>query len=413
VPRFDRLAYRDPRPAPPVIHLLGAFNRHLLLPGVLRLRSFDLPAPDLARLRAAVRPGTAAFLAPNHPEFMTDWMIDKEISRRVSPLMAHWASYEVVNAHPLAQWLWLRNNLIANAPGGGGRVYSLAWARAGHGVLLHPEGAPSWHGDRVGPLVPGVAAMAWEASRGDAPVFIVPVVWKLHFTGNVSRSLEQEIAHVERGLELGRAGRGPLELRFAALHEAVLARSVARHGAGEPGAGSFFERQSAHAERLLERLEARHGRGDGERPRRLHALRRAIHASAPGDREAARRDRRTLSEIERLDHFTREHYGGPTLTQEQIAESVKQIRLAVLRRGMAEALHGVVPVAVASRTVRVRVPEPIDVRAAGAAAGAADEASVPAVLMAELHQRLQGALDRLNQEIAPGVDPFRRPNPFA
>ena len=157
--RFDRLAYCEPRPSPPVIHLLGALNRHLLLPHVLRLRSFDLPAPDLARLRAAVRPGTAAFLAPNHPEFMTDWMIDKEISRRVSPLMAHWASYEVVNAHPLAQRLWLRNNLIANAPGGGGRAYSLRWARAGHGVLLHPEGAPSWHGDGVGPLVPGVVSM--------------------------------------------------------------------------------------------------------------------------------------------------------------------------------------------------------------------------------------------------------------
>ena len=232
MPRFDRLAYRDPRPSPPVIHLLGVLNRHLLLPRVLRLRSFDLPAPDLARLRAAVRPGTAAFLAPNHPEFMTDWMIDKEISRRVSPLMAHWASYEVVNVHPLAQWVWLRNNLIANAPGGGGREYSLRWARAGHGVLLHPEGAPSWHGDRVGPLVPGAAAMAGEAIRADAstPVFIVPVVWKLHFTGDVSRSLEQEIAHVERGLELGRAGRGPLELRFAPAPPRGARRSEARAG---------------------------------------------------------------------------------------------------------------------------------------------------------------------------------------
>src|SRR5688500_8116601 len=103
-------------------------------------------------------------------------------------------------------------------------------------MLLHPEGAPSWHGDRVGPLVPRAAAMAGEASRADAsrPVFIIPVVWKLHFTGDVSRSLEQKIAHVERRLELGRAGRGPLELRFAALHKAVLARSVTRHGAKKP-----------------------------------------------------------------------------------------------------------------------------------------------------------------------------------
>ena len=409
---FDRLAWREPRPSPAIIHALGVLNRHLLLPHVLRLRAFDLPAADLARLKASVRPGTAAFLAPNHPEFMTDWMIDKEISRRVSPLMAHWASYEVVNVHPIAQWLWLRNNLVANVPGGGGRAYSLRWARAGHGVLLHPEGAPSWHGDGVGPLVPGVASMAWEASRDEGaasmPVFVVPLAWKLHFTRDVGDALRREIAHVGRALGLAGTSEASaaLERRFAALHEGALARSLERHGpggaSGAPG-GSFFERQAAHAERLLSLLEARHGRGEGDRPRRLHALRRAIHASAARDPAAARSDRRTLAEIERLSHFTRERYGGPTLTQEQIAESVKQTRLALLHKGVAEGLHGVVPVAVAPRTVRVRVPEPIDVRAAG------DEAAI----LVTLRSRLQGALDALNAEIAPIVDSFRRPNPFA
>jgi hypothetical protein len=91
---------------------------------------------------------------------MTDWMLDKEVSRRVAPLMAHWASYEIVNPNPWAQAFWLRNNLIANAPGGGGKEYSIRWARAGHGVLLHPEGTPSWHGDAVGTLVPGIVEMA-------------------------------------------------------------------------------------------------------------------------------------------------------------------------------------------------------------------------------------------------------------
>src|SRR5262245_7649824 len=200
VPPFDRLAWREPRPSPAIIHLLGVLNRHVLLPHVLRIAAIDLPEADRARLAASVRPGTAAFVTPNHPEFMTDWMIDKELSRRVSPLMAHWASYEVVNIHPVAQWVWLRNNLISNAPGGSGRDYSLAWARRGHGVLLHPEGAPSWRGDRVGPLVPGAVEMAWEACRADSamPVFVVPVVWKLHFTGDVGGALGREIAHVEQ-----------------------------------------------------------------------------------------------------------------------------------------------------------------------------------------------------------------------
>jgi hypothetical protein len=414
---FDRLAYREPRPSPAIIHAIGFLNRHLVLPHVLRLRAVDLPAADLGRLRESVRPGTAAFLAPNHPEFMTDWLVDKEVSRRISPLMAHWASYEVVNIHPVAQWVWLRNNLIANAPGGSGREYSSRWARAGHGVLLHPEGAPSWHGDRVGPLVPGVVTMAWEtaaaiAAAGEGmPVRIVPLVWKLHFTGDAGAALGREIAHVARALGLPDAEPGaPLERRFAALQEAVLARSVALHGGGAPaGDGSFFARQAAHAERLLAALEARHGRTGGDLPRRLHGLRRAILAAV--DRDASRRDRRLLAEIERLHHFTADHYGGATLTQEQIAESVKQVRLALLVRGWREAAHGVLPVAVAPRTVSIRVPAPLDLDAAPDRAG--DAAAVQANLLAELRERMQGALDALNAELEPLVGPLRRPNPFA
>jgi hypothetical protein len=416
---FDRLAYREPRPSPAIIHAIGFLNRHIVLPHVLGLRKVDLPAADLERLRASVRPGTAAFLAPNHPEFMTDWLVDKEVSRRVSPLMAHWASYEVVNIHPLAQWVWLRNNLVANAPGGTGREYSSRWARAGHGVLLHPEGAPSWHGDRVGPLVPGVVTMAWEtlsaiAAAGETtPVRIVPLVWKLHFTADVGAALGREIAHVARALGLPDARPAePLERRFRALQEAVLARSLAIHGGGALAAdGSFFDRQAAHAERLLASLESRHGRTDGDLPRRLHGLRRAILAAAATDRDAARRDRRLLAEIERLHHFTADHYGGPTLTQEQIAESVKQVRLALLVRGWREAAHGVLPVAVAPRTAGIRVPPPLELDSRRAGSG--DAAAAQADLLARLRARMQGALDELNAELEPVVGPFRRPNPFA
>src|SRR6185295_19348261 len=104
--RFDPLAYRDPAPNPALIRALGPVNRHLMLRRMLRLTTFSIPAPDLARLRDAVNRGTAAFLGPNHPEFMTDWLIDKEVSHRVSPLMAHWASHEIVNGSPLAQRFW-------------------------------------------------------------------------------------------------------------------------------------------------------------------------------------------------------------------------------------------------------------------------------------------------------------------
>jgi len=403
-PPFDRLAYREPRPSPVLIHALGAVNRVLVLPWIVRIAAVDFPREDAERVRSCVR-RRPTFLAPHHPEFMTDWLLDKEISRRVSPLMAHWASYEVVNIDPIAQWVWLRNNLIANAPGGSGKEYSVRWARAGHGVLLHPEGEPSWHGNQVGPLVPGVIDMAWEAARASGTEAIVqPLVWKLHFRGDVSQPLHRAITHVERMLALPSREDLPLEQRFASLQRAVLERSLARHGAGRTVSNEeFFSVQENHAERLVGELESRYGTTEGERPKRIHALRRAILASA--DKERARADRRILAEIERLGHFTREHYGGSTLTQEQIAESVSQIRLALAGKGVREALFGVLPVAAAPRVARIRAPEPLEVHA--------EDASPRPELLHRLRTRLQEGLDQLLAELEPEIGRHRRPHPFA
>jgi len=410
MPGFDPLAYRDPIPSPFLIHALGPVVRGLVLPHLLRVRKIDFPRADVARLREVVRPGTAAFLGPNHPEFMTDWMIDKELSRRISPLMAHWASYEVVNIHPVAQALWLLNNLVANAPGGGGRAYSIRWALQGHGVLLHPEGTPTWQSDAVGPLVPGIVEMAWEACRArpGLPVFVVPVVWKLVFTRDVGRALGGEMARLERGLGLP-DGRGlDVAARFAQLQRGILARSRARFDSGAADSPHFFDAQQAHADALLARLESKHGASAGTLPRRLHALRRAILARAAARAEDARADRRVLLEVERLSRFTRAGYGGATLTQEQVAECLKQARLAFLTKGLANGLHGVVPVAVAARVAHLRAPEPIAVHEAFGRGG--DEAAAKAEMLDELRARLQGGLDALNRELAPEVDPFRRAN---
>ena len=419
---FDRLAYRDPAPVPWLIRALRPVNRHLVLARWLRIRTIDLPAADLARLRAAVRPGTAAFLGPNHPEFMTDWMLDKEISRLVSPLMAHWASYEIVNASPIAQRFWLANNLIANPPGGNGREYSVRWALAGHGVLLHPEGTASWHADRVGRLLPGIVEMAWEAcsrarSAGrDVPVFIVPVVWKLHFADDVSRGLAREMAHIERRLGLPSGEGLALERRFLALQGNLLTRQCARfeitvRGLGSPLAGrDYFDVQAEAAMQVRRRLEARYGTAESDYPRFERVTRRAIRERGAKDPQGARRDRALLNELQRLHGFTREHYPGETLTQEQIAENLKRTRASLVTRGFADALHNTVPVAVDARIARIRVPEPIAVHEAWSVDAATGEAR-RAELLAELHRRMQHALDALTSEIAPVVDRFRVANP--
>jgi hypothetical protein len=419
-PRFDPRAYRDPAPSPWLIRLLGPVNRHVMLGPVLRLRAFDLPAPDLARLRAAVNPRTAAFLGPNHPEFLTDWLIDKELSRRVSPLMAHWASYEIVNGSPLSQRFWLANNLIANAPGGDGKAYSVRWALAGHGVLLHPEGTATWQAERVGPLLPGIVDMAWEAARalrerGDTrPVFVVPLVWRLRFLADPSAGLHGEMAHIERELELP-AGAGAVEARFAALLGGLLARQCRRLALpapaldpAAPGAG-YFPAQAATLAALREALAAVHGPLDDDPTRAQHRLRKSIRVLAKRDPEGARRDRERLAELQRLHGFDPALYDRPALAPERLAEVLKRIRSALVTRGTRNALHNLVPVAVAPRAAHVRVPEPLAVHEALAAA--TDEAAARAALLAELHARLQRGVERLRDEFGGGAREL--PNPLS
>src|SRR6476469_2061609 len=96
--------WHRPRPNSALMRLLGAVNRWLLtgmpvlrhiplvrdlrfVRGYFRVRAIDLPDADRRRLLGAVNPETVAFLAPNHPEFATDWLVDKEISSMVAPRM--------------------------------------------------------------------------------------------------------------------------------------------------------------------------------------------------------------------------------------------------------------------------------------------------------------------------------------
>ncbi len=416
--RHRHIVYRDPTPRPWLMNATAILNRRLILPHLLRVRAIDLPDADAARLAGALDPGAVAFVAPNHPEFTTDWMLDKEISRRFAPRMAHWAASDIVHASPLAERFWLSANLIANVPGGGGRAYSVRWARAGHGVLLHPEGTATWCGDRIGALVPGIADMALasraaerEEPRGAGgaprPVRIAPVVWKLHFEREVGRELGREIDFVARALRLARPTGSDVAGRFAALHAMILDARCVRFGWCAPRAhpGSFFELQAALEHRLTAALAGRYGAPGADHARWLHGVRRMIGA---GGRTAdGRRDLEIAGEVERLHRFDRAGYGGPRLTQEQIAESLKRLRSNLLTRGFTHALHHLVPRAVAPRIARVRVPEPLDVDAFRP-----DEDDARARLLEALGDRMRATLAALNAEIAPEVERHARPNPW-
>lgn len=267
--RRERLTtFVTPRPKGWLIDLLGPVNRWLCLKGLPGLRDvpglralpgvrglcdvrrIELEPADAQRLASLVQARDAVFIAPNHPEFFTDWMLDKVVSERCAPRMASWATHEIVNG--TGAWLqrfWLANNLVAQIPGAGGaagKAYSNDAALAGDAVLLHPEGQVGWHAHHVGPLFGGVAEMALDAAgrraaldtsgvSAGAPrqrVWIAPVVWKLTFVRDVDRALHAEVDRVERTLGLAPSrGRLPdVASRVAAAYATLLLRDAVREG---------------------------------------------------------------------------------------------------------------------------------------------------------------------------------------
>ncbi|MEO8624843.1 MAG: hypothetical protein ABI625_27415 [bacterium] len=128
--------WRRPAPHAGLMWAIGIANRWLMLTGIPLLRKIpfvrdlplvhgyfwirriDIPDDDRRILDRTVNVGTASFIGPNHPEFGTDWLIDKEISTYCAPRMASWADRGIVAAAPK---FWGMNNLIANDGGDAAR----------------------------------------------------------------------------------------------------------------------------------------------------------------------------------------------------------------------------------------------------------------------------------------------------
>jgi hypothetical protein len=418
-----------PAPSRAMIAATGPINRWLMLAGTPLLRDvpllgrlpgftglcdvrrIDLPRADEARLASVCGPGKATFIAPNHPEFFTDWMIDKEIVDRVSPMAASWATNGVVNGMGrLMQRFWLANNLIAQIPGNAGdaRAHSVAWAKAGHAVLLHPEGAVGWHGDWVAPLLPGTAEMAVEAlargrsEQGDFEAWIAPVVWKLQFLHDAERGLHAECAYVERRLGLTRAGATPAE-RIFAVYDELLRRDAEGIPLGtEPTFAARHEHLAFELARLL--AEAIGADGNAVSPAEaLRAARRWQREQGDQGTECFRRVRKLADRLQRVLRIGPFAWESAEMTQEQAAGHLKRLRSDWCAGTLRDGFNRFVPRPVGPRRAIIRVPEPIPVH---------DFAGDAASLTDILRQRLQEALDGINRRIE-GEGGFRRySNPF-
>ena len=396
----------------PILRKIPLFRDLPFVHGYFWVRSVDIPADDRAALQCAVNADNVAFLGPNHPEFGTDWLIDKEISTFCAPRMASWADRGIVASAPK---FWSRNNLIANDGGDAAREYSVQWAIEGEGVLLHPEGSVRWTNDVVHPLFPGIAQMAMQAAaRTDKPVFIVPIVWKYRYVRDVSRRIQREMRILEQGLALPRLDRLRIPLRFRALLLNILDRQMSRFKYPDAAStGEFFTRQQDFQHFLLAALDKRHATepcADAEKhvARLIRTIRSLLATSDGAVREALKHDLAMAEEAKRLGEFTRETYGTPTLTQEQLFETLKRTRDRLLRRGWKHTIANMLPRPFGPRTVHIGVPAPIRVEHVDAR----ERPHYEAALLELTRASMQAKLDEINRTVAPEVARFAHANPF-
>jgi hypothetical protein len=408
----------------PILRRIPIIRDLPLVRGHFRVRAIDFPHRDRARFLAAVNPNTAAFVGPNHPEFGFDWMMDKRLQTMAAPRMASWASHGIIASAP---WFWTRNNLIAHNGGEAAMEHSVAWALQGDGVLLHPEGTVRWTGDVVHPLFHGIAEMACAAApRGAQPVFIVPMVWKTHYVGDVSAGLHREMEYIERHLDLEPGSTVNLAERFRALQENILRRQMLAFEFDPRSVWGFdfFSRQDSFRGQLLEELAARYeveptdsvdktiARYQRVISSELRALRDDDSVESATRRDVLRGDLARTEEANRLGGFSREVYDGARLTQEQIGESLKRHRATLVTGGLRNTAHNFLPTPYGPRVVHVRVPEPILVDPLRATAAPQEKHAYVGELIHEARERMQAALDRINQEIVAETTRYSHRNPF-
>ncbi|MBK8456806.1 MAG: hypothetical protein IPL47_06615 [Phyllobacteriaceae bacterium] len=395
----------------PLVRDIAPFNRIPGLRGLAAVRHLAFADDDRARLAAMAGPGKAVFFLPNHPEFFTDWMIDKEILSRVAPFAASWATNGVVNGMGgLAQKFWLANNLVAQIPGDStpAKAHSIDWALQGHGVLLHPEGQVGWHGDHIAPLMPGAADMAAEAvarmaAKGLTPrVFLAPIVWKLVFLGDVRAALARECAYVERKLDVDANPADPVSKRIWAIYNKLFQRK-AEHLAiavdvNRPLGVRRLLLIGAHSDRLVGLV----GPADNDADLRRKARRRErdIRNVEPDRAREIRGHLDALAKLDRLGDFA---YVEPKMTQEHMAEHLKRLRTDYCKGSWRDTVNTFLPQAAAPRRALVRAPEPL---AMHEFSGSATDA------MALVRTRMQVALDAINAEIRGQGGFVQEPNPF-
>jgi hypothetical protein len=405
--------FHAPRPSRRLIQLLGGVNDAIVLPHVARIRKIHLPEADAARLHIALKNPTV--ICPNHPEFFTDWMLDKWLGSRFDPLTASWADPEVVNGMGAAmRRFWLSNNLVAAVRGEGLEAaldYSAANLARGHAVLIHPEGEVNWDNEALGALKGGCIQIALRgAAQAGRTAHVVPLVWFIRFCEDATPGLQEELDYVQTRLGF-RSSRvqGPAE-RMVELYQALLEREASRYqlDTGRPGQ-SFLERFDIALSDALKRL-ADHWPGklsveSGATPWQL--ARNWIRAARRQKAEIPAELRHQVQTLERMLRLLPARGDKSHLTQEQVAERVKRLRSDWLQNTLRDQVARFFPRAAAPREVFMTVGDPVAVAATDDSSAQID------IHLQSLGERMRSGIESARQAAWNRTGaPVRYLNPF-
>lgn len=380
--------------------------------GICRIRNIDkTPSSVNVSLAEGIN-----FVGPNHPEFFTDWMLDKHLVGKKDLLMASWAAGSVVNGMgSFMQKFWLANNLIAQIPGSGnteGKAYALEQALKGNTVLMHPEGMVHWTGKEISTLYSGIADIALQAANqaGASPVYIHTPTWCFRIVNETPESLMskfyKEIEDIgyyfgyfpsriiasepSKQLQLDRDNLG---LHLSALHNFIITTQLQALGIPimyhrevpamqynqEPLAADvyvelknntkyvLFERQvlKAITNKVLKAVHKPllpESATKEEIVNMFKEVKKAVQALQLPKTDSLRA---LVAVVDKLMgnmlKFNSAFYSNDYLSAEEIAECLQRLRTSYCKGSWTDTLHAYIPAPLTDRNCYVHWPEPIDV----------------------------------------------------
>lgn len=402
----------------PILRAVPLLNKIPVIAGVAKVREIDIREADIARLKSVHGKAKAVVYGPNHPEYFTDWMLDKYLISKVSRQVACWGSHFNVNGMGrLMQKFWLANNLIAQIPGNSKAAidHSIKSAREGKGVWLHPEGGVGWHANHIAPIFPGaliIASRALQQAKSDGQeikAYVAPIVWKLVFIQDVSGALHRECGYVERKLGICKPGtRMNLADRVFRIYNTLMQRDLERWQISPDSAdksGSYRKRRGVLVKALEDRLVAitKDATKRGEFGGLLRNARRWLRYNRNDIKTAEVKELADcLAKHQALGEFS---FASAMITQEEIAEHIKRLRRDYCAGSWRDALNNhVLPLPAGLRRVYIRVPEPLLINDLSEQE-LADGCDI-------LRKYLQDGLDELIEEISKTHSFIEYPNPF-